>query len=66
MITENEIMKEKWVTVEIGGYPRRCPESRLEWVYEQAERLKKEFIQKGAPKEMVERLYTIKIVKDED
>lgn len=66
--------QEKWVTVEIGGYRRRCPESKLNWVYEEAERFKQEYLKMDPPKgmtketftKMVEDAYTVEIVKDKD
>ena len=57
-------MEEKWVTVKIGGYTRRCPESRLPWVYEEAERQKKEYLEKGVSAEKLEKLHEIEIVED--
>ena len=59
-------MNKKMVTVKIGGYTRRCPESRIPWVYEEAKRQKKEYMKLGVPAEELEKLYEIEIVQDED
>ena len=58
-------MDEKWLIIEIGGYRRSIPESKLEKVYEEAEKIKQELMQKGVKHEIVENLYTIRIVKND-
>lgn len=55
-------MDEKWVTIEIGGYRRRCPESRLEQILAEVEQMKREYLQKGAPKQVVDEMYRVVIL----
>ncbi len=59
-------MAEKMVTIYIDEYPRRCEESKIPLVLENIERLKQEYLKKGIPKEMLDKMYTVRIVKDED
>ena len=47
-------MEDKMVTIYIGGYPRRCPESRVPLILENIEKIKQYYAEKGAPKDMVE------------
>ena len=57
---------EKWVRVIIDGYPRSCPESRLEQVLQNIENLKQYYLQKGVEKELIDKMYAVQIVRDED
>jgi len=59
-------MKEKWVTIYIDNYPRSCPESKVPQVLENIERLKERYLQKGVSQELLNKMYTVRIVKDED
>lgn len=52
-------MEDKMVTIYIGGYPRRCPESRVPLILENIEKIKQYYAEKGAPKDMVEAAYCI-------
>ena len=58
-------MSEKWVTVYIDEYPRRCAEDRLEEVLKALEELKDYYVSKGIPREKVERMHPVRIVRDE-
>ncbi len=62
---EVQTVEEKLITVEIGGYQRFVPESRLEAFLDHMEDLKQEFIRKGTEKKLVEDLFSIRILKDE-
>jgi len=59
-------MSEKMVTVYIDEYPRRCEESKVPQVLENIEKLKHEYLSKGVPQETLDKMYTVRIVKDED
>ena len=59
-------MAEKLVTVFVDGYPRRCEESKVPKIMENIERLKKHYLQKGVPQETLDKMYSMRIVKDED
>ena len=59
-------MAEKMVTIYINEYPRRCEESKVPQVLENIERLKQEYLKKGIPKDLVDELHAVRIVKDED
>lgn len=58
-------MAGKIVTVYIDGYPRYCKEERLEEVLKSLEELKDYYVSKGIPREKVERMHTVIIVRDE-
>lgn len=66
--------QEKTVKVLIDGYPRYCAESKLDQVLDQIEKIKREYLEMEPPKgmtkedfaKMVEKLYTVEIVRDED
>jgi len=59
-------MEEKWVTVKIGGYPRRCKKTHLEEVVVNAEGFKGKYVSMGIPQEEVDEIYQIEILYDED
>ena len=59
-------MKEKLVTIFVDEYPRRCLESKVPQVLENIEKLKQHYLQKGVPQETLDKMYTVRIVKDED
>lgn len=59
-------MGERWVTIFVDGYPRRCPENKVEQVLENIEQLKQEYLQKGVPHKTLDKMYSVRIVKDED
>ena len=54
------------VTIYIDEYPRRCEESKVPKVLEDIEKLKQEYLQKGVPQETLDKMYSVRIVKDED
>lgn len=58
-------MTEKWVTIYVDDYPRRCKESNIETVLQNIEQLKQRYLKAGVPKEVLEKMYTVRIVKDE-
>ena len=60
------ILEEKWIRLEVGGYLNVIPESKLEESLAMLEGLRKEYLEKGAPPEMVEDALRIRILKDED
>lgn len=63
--TEEETMEEeKWVEIRIDGYPRYCEESRIPEVLANIEALKKMYLEKGVSKELLDKMYTVEIVKD--
>lgn len=59
-------MSEKIVTIYIGGYPRRCIESRVEKILENIEQLKQHYLSKGVLQEVLDKMYSVRIVRDED
>ena len=59
-------MAEKMVTIYIDEYPRRCEESKVPKVLEDIEKLKQEYLKKGVPQETLDKMYSVRIVKDED
>ncbi len=59
-------MDEKWVTIFIDEYPRRCPESKVQQILGNIEQLKQGYLQKGVPQETLDKMYSVRIVKDED
>lgn len=59
-------MAEKWVTIFVDEYPRRCPECKVQQVLENIEQLKQYYLQKGVPKETLDAMYSVRIVKDEE
>ena len=72
-IMKTEMMKkeesekyDKWVTVYVGGYPNGCTESKVPIILENVENLKKMYLEKGVAQEILDELYSIRIVKDED
>jgi len=58
-------MTEKLVTIYIDDYPRRCEESKVDQVLAHIEKLKQYYLKKGVPQEMLDRMYHVRIVKDE-
>jgi hypothetical protein len=60
-----EEKKEKMVTVYIDGYPRRCTEERLPEAMKALEELKDYYVSKGIPREKVERMHPVRIVRDD-
>ena len=59
-------MDEKMVTIYVGGYPRRCLESKVEEELASIERVKQYYREKGIPQEMIEKGYSVRIVRDEN
>ena len=59
-------MAEKWVTIFVDEYPRRCPESKVQQVLENIEQLKQMYLKKGVPQKTLNEMYSVRIVKDED
>ena len=59
-------MAEKWVTIFVDEYPRRCPENKVQQVLENIEQLKQEYLLKGVPQETLDKMYSVRIVNDED
>ena len=59
-------MAEKWVTILVDGYPRRCPENKVQQVLDDIEQLKQMYLKKGVPQETLDKMYSVQIVKDED
>ena len=59
-------MDEKWVKIFIDEYPRRCPESKVPQVLQNIEDLKQYYLKKGISQEILDKLYTVRIEKDED
>lgn len=59
-------MAEKWVTILVDGYPRRCPENKVQQVLDNIEQLKQMYQKKGVPQETLDKMYSVQIVKDED
>lgn len=59
-------MTEKWVTILVDGYPRRCPENKVQQVLDNIEQLKQMYLKKGVPQETLDKMYSVQIVKDED
>ena len=57
-------MEEKWVTIFVDEYPRRCPESKVQQVLENIEQLKREYLRKGVPQETLDKMYSVRIEKD--
>ena len=49
-------MSEKLVTIYIDGYPRRCEESKVPQVLENIEKLKQEYLSKGVPQEILDKM----------
>lgn len=59
-------MAEKWVTILVDGYPRRCPETKVQQVLDNIEQLKQMYLKKGVPQETLDKMYSVQIAKDED
>lgn len=59
-------MTEKYVTMYIDDYPRRCSESKVDEVLEHIEKLKQQYLSKGVPQEILDKMYTVRIMKDEN
>lgn len=59
-------MAEKWVTIYIEDGNKRCPESKVQKVLDNIEEVKRYCLEKGAPQETVDKIYSVRIVKDED
>lgn len=60
-------MEEKWITVEIGDgcYWRRMPESKWPKAQENARWMIEKAMEAGASREEAEKVYGVRIVKDE-
>ena len=58
-------MAEKLVTIYIDDYPRVCKESDIETILQNIEQLKQRYLKLGVSKELLEKMYTVQIVKDE-
>ncbi len=54
-------MKEKSVIIYIDDYPRVCKESKLPEVLENIEKLKQHYLEKGVSKELLDKMYTVRI-----
>lgn len=59
-------MEEKWVTIHIGDGTRRCPESEMQKVLDNIEKVKEHYREKGVPQENVDKVYFVRIEKDEN
>lgn len=59
-------MDEKMVTIYVDDYPRRCKESKIPQVLENIESLKKYYLEKGVDKNLLDKMYNVRIVKEED
>lgn len=59
-------MAEKMVTIYIGDDMKRYPESEVQLVLANIEKVRQHYREKGVPQEMVDKAYNVRIVKDED
>lgn len=53
--------EEQWITVKIGGYPRRVPKSKLPEIYKNAEEFIEKYVKMGVPRETVEEVYSVEV-----
>jgi len=61
-----KVDKEKVLTITIGGYKRGVSESRLQEVYDNAAKLIAQYAAMGIPREQLEEMFRIEIVKEDD
>ena len=59
-------MGEKMVTIYIGDAMQRYPESEVQLVLANIEKVRQYYREKGIPQEMVDKAYNVRIVQDED
>ena len=59
-------MDEKMIAVEINGCKKRFPESQIPKVIAHMEKLKQEYLSKGARKNLVEQVCSVRIMKEKE
>ncbi len=52
------------VTIYIDGNPRRCRKSKVPKILENIENLKQEYLKKGVSKELLDKMYDVRIVEE--